>query len=155
MRRYARASPLAALLALAASCARSTTSEQPALLVPAPGPLGAEAAAARASVAAFLALEARGDPRADTLVEPDADFIMTGILVTTRPRLAGLTGPGEVTLETATTNVAGAVAWIVAAYRFEGRTPELATRARGTFVLEKQRAGWRIRHVHTSMVEGW
>lgn len=155
MRPSARASALAALLTVAGACARSATSDQAALVVPAQGPLGAEAAAARASVASFLALEARGDPRADTLLAPEADFIMTGILVSTRPRLAGLTGSGNATIETATTSVAGAVAWVVAAYRFEGRTPALAARARGTFVLEKQRAGWRIRHVHTSMVEGW
>jgi hypothetical protein len=163
MRRSARASGLAVVLTLAGACARGATSGQPPLLAPAPaplpapapGPLGAEAAAARASAAAVLALEARGDPRADTLLDREADFIMTGILVTTRPRLAGLTGSGDATLETATTSVAGAIAWVVAGYRFEGRTPELAARARGTFVLERQRAGWRIRHVHSSMVEGW
>jgi hypothetical protein len=46
------------------------------------------------------------------------------------------------------------VAWLVVIYQFTkpGEQPE---RARGTFLLEKRTAGWRIRHVHTSWVERW
>lgn len=146
---------LALLLCTAAGCARNAPA--PAL----PGPdapsasLELDANAARATVNAFLALEARGNAAADTLLVPGADFIMTGVKVTTRPRLAGLNGPGETLVEESSTGSAGAFAWVVVSYRFSGRTPDLAERARATFVLEKQRAGWRIRHVHSSMVERW
>ena len=106
-------------------------------------------------VNAFLSLEARGNTAADTLLAPGADFIMTGVKVTTRPRLAGLNGPGETAVEESSAGIAGAFAWVVVGYRFSGRTGELNERGRATFVLEKQRAGWRIRHVHSSMVERW
>ncbi len=75
--------------------------------------------------------------------------------MTTKPRLAGLNGPGQAVVEEASTGLAGNFAWLVVAYRFTGRTPDLAERARATFILEKQRAGWKIRHVHSSMVARW
>ena len=128
---------------------------------PAPGPSPAAAAAPtdatgeiRAVVALFLGLEARGSAAADTLLD-GADFVMTGVKVTTRPRLAGLNGPGDAVIEEASAGLTGSFAWIAVGYRFSGRTPDLAERARATFILEKQRAGWRIRHVHSSMVSRW
>ena len=120
-----------------------------------PANLDVSAAEARATANAFLTLEARGNTAADTLLMPGADFIMTGIKVTTRPRLAGLNGPGEASVEESSTGFAGSFAWVVMAYRFTGRSEGLNERARATFVLEKQRAGWKIRHVHSSMVERW
>jgi len=115
----------------------------------------ADATAAMAVVTSFLAAEAQNAAGADTLLGENADFILTGVRVTTRPRLAGLNGPGAATIEESSTGLAGAFAWVVVSYRFEARTPDLNERARATFVLEKQRAGWRIRHVHSSMVERW
>ncbi len=117
--------------------------------------LSATADAARAVVAAFVAAEARRDGSADTLLAQDADFIMGGILVTSRPRLAALAGPGGAQLEETRVGVSGALAYVVAVYRFDSPTPSLSDRARGTFILEKHTAGWRIRHVHTSMVNRW
>ena len=152
MRRWPRASAPLALL-LAASCAhgapRIATIQGPA------ASLEVDAAAARAAVNAFLSLEARLAPAADTLLAVGADFIMTGIRVMARPRLAGFNGPGDVFVEEASAGVSGEFAWVEVSYRFAGRTPDLAERARATIVLEKQRAGWRIRHVHSSMVERW
>ncbi len=116
---------------------------------------GADAARAHDVAVAFLEAEAKGDAAADTLLAPGADFIMTGVRVTTRPRMAGLNGPGDAVVEEANLGVAGAFAWVVLGYRFNGRTPQLGERARATVILEKQRAGWRIRHVHSSMVERW
>ena len=142
---------LAALFALACAGRQHDT----------PGPeiqsanLDRDASEARAAVNTFLTLEARGLPAADTLLSLGADFIITGVKVTTRPRLAGLNGPGETAVEEAATGLSGSFAWVVVGYRFEGRSPALNERARATFVLEKQRAGWRIRHVHSSMVERW
>jgi hypothetical protein len=152
MRRWARARQLAVLL-LAAACARRAPG-----IATIPGPatnLEADLAAARATVNAFLAQEARQSPAADTLVAGGADFIMTGIRVTARPRLAGFNGAGEVFVEEASAAVSGEFAWVELSYRFAGRTTDLAERARATIILEKQRAGWRIRHVHSSMVERW
>jgi hypothetical protein len=106
-------------------------------------------------VALFVAYEALGSAAADTLLAPGADFVLTGMRVTTKPRLAGLNGPGRAEVEEASMGLAGSFAWVVALYRFSGRTPELGERARATFILEKQRAGWRIRHVHSSMVVRW
>ena len=153
MRRWARAS---ALILTLTACGRGTASRG---LDPAPvtatATLGAEAAAARDAVTAFITAEAGGERGADTLLAAEADFIMTGIAVTQRPRLAGLNGPGQAVVEAATTRVGGALAWVTVVYRFESPIPDLNERGRGTFVLERQRAGWRIRHVHTSMVERW
>lgn len=144
------------LLVLASACATppagDTIPQLPA--VAGTGPLGSEAAAIRDVVTAFMTAEAGGEP-ADSLLAPGADFLMTGITVTRAPRLAGLNGTGTATIEAAGTYVAGALAYVVVAYRFDASVPELDERARGTFVLEKQRAGWRIRHVHTSMVGRW
>ena len=119
------------------------------------GQLDADAGRAHDVAIAFLEAEARGDAAADTLLAPGADFIMTGVRVTTRPRLAGLNGPGDAVVEEANLGLAGSFAWVVLGYRFNGRTPQLGERARATVILEKQRAGWRIRHVHSSMVERW
>ena len=117
--------------------------------------LAGSADAARAVVAAFVAAEARGDGSADTLLAQDADFIMGGIVVKSRPRLAAMAGAGDAQLEEARVGTAGAFAYVVAVYRFDSPTPALDDRARGTFILEKRPAGWRIRHVHSSMVARW
>lgn len=154
MRHWRRAS--AVLLPLALAACTTTRTQQVAAIEAAPSsPAGADADAARAAAIAFLEAEARGDSAADTLLAPGADFLVTGIRVLGRPRLAGINGPGAAAAEEATVGAAGVLAWVVLAYRVSGRTPALSERARGTFVLEKQRAGWRIRHVHSSMVERW
>ena len=121
---------------------------------PVAGP-ASEAASARSVAQLFLELEARGDTASDTLLAAGADFVMTGVRVMARPRLAGVNGPGQASVEEAGISSSGTLAWVVFAYRIAARTPALSERARGTFVLERQRAGWRIRHVHTSMVERW
>lgn len=123
--------------------------------VPSPPDVAVLAAEARGVVTQFVAAEADGSAAADTLLATGADFLLTGVRVTTRPRLAGLNGPGRAVVEEASMGVAGSHAWAVVAYRFIGRTPDLAERARATFILEKQRAGWKIRHVHSSMVTRW
>ena len=160
MRPCARGS-VAALLAALAACAHQRPADAGRLpsaagALPSPSSdLEVEAAAARNVVATFLAAEAEGAQTGDTLVAAENDFIMQGVRVTTRPRLAGLNGPGTAQIEQASTGASGNVAWVVVSYLFEGRTPDLSERARATFVLEKQRAGWKIRHVHSSMVERW
>lgn len=127
----------------------------PAPLVAAAGPVGQEAAQAHDVVTAFVASEARGDEAADTLLAPGADFVATGIVVTNRPRLAGMPGRGEGAVEEARTELAGSIAWAVVVYRWTGRTPQSTQRGRATFVLERRPAGWRIRHGHSSTVERW
>jgi hypothetical protein len=129
--------------------------EGPPTVTQSPAQIDADVDAARAAVAAFVSAEAQGSRSADTLLVSGADFIMTGVSVRTRPRLAGLNGPGETTIEESECSLAGAFALVVISYRFAGRTNDLDERARATFVLEKGRAGWRIRHVHSSMVERW
>jgi len=152
MRRWARANA-SLLLAAAAACSHRAP---PIATVEGPvASLEADAAAARATVNAFLAQEAHLAATADTLLAAGADFLMTGLRVTARPRVAGFNGPGDVFVEEVSAGVAGEFAWVVMSYRFAGRTPDLAERARATVILEKQRAGWRIRHVHSSMVERW
>lgn len=117
--------------------------------------IDADAAQAHAAAVAFLVEEAQGNAAADTLLAAGADFIMTGVEVSTKPRLAGLNGPGQAAVEEANLGLAGSFAWVVMTYRFTGRVPELSERAHATVILEKQRAGWRIRHVHSSMVGRW
>ena len=161
MPRCASASAALLLLALTASAARAQRRPQPPvregppIVTQSPAEIDADADAARATVAAFVSAEARGSAGADTLLALGADFILTGVKVNARPRLAGLNGPGETTIEESECSLAGAFAWVVISYRFAGRTTDLDERARATFVLEKQRAGWRIRHVHSSIVERW
>jgi len=114
-----------------------------------------EAAAARAVAEAFVTAEARGDEAADTLLAPGADFINSGIAVEARPRLAAFIGRGEATIETIRTEVSGALAWVVAVYRWTGGGGRIVQRGRATLVLERPAAGWRIRHVHSSAVPPW
>jgi hypothetical protein len=115
----------------------------------------AEVAAARSAALTFLLAEARGDPSSDTLLLTGADFIATGISVTSRPRLAGVVGRGTAEVVESRTEVAGLMAWSVLVYRWTGATPPRETRARATFLLERRPAGWRIRHVHSSTIESW
>lgn len=156
------AARLAALL-VAAGCgggAPAPIAVQPAPADSAPplaaGPsLGAAVDAARRVVEAFVAAEAQHDLAADTLLAPEADFIMSGIVITRRPRLAAIVGRGTAVVEEARAGLAGAFAYVVVVYRFDSPSPGLRDRARGTFVLERRPAGWRIRHAHSSMVERW
>jgi hypothetical protein len=161
--RFVRRASYLALLAAACTPVAARAQRRPAqparegppTLTQSPSRIDADADAARAAVAEFVSAEAQGSRSADTLLAPGADFIMTGVAVRTRPRLAGLNGPGGATIEQSECSLAGVFAWVVIAYRFAGRTNDLDERARATFVLEKERAGWRIRHVHSSMVERW
>lgn len=150
MRRWARGSLGA--LALLAACGGARGGGGPTVQTVS---LDADAAAARALVAAFIAAEAALDAGADTMLSSGAEFVASGIAVASRPRLAGMTGPGLALVESGTTQLAGSFAWVVVVYRFESRTSALNDRGRATAVLEKQRAGWRIRHVHSSAVERW
>jgi len=114
-----------------------------------------ETALVRDVATAFLAEEARGDESADTLLAPGADFIMSGIAVTRRPRLAGVLGRGEAAVEDLRTQLAGDFAWIVAVYHWTGNGDDDVERGRATMILERRSAGWRIRHVHSSTVAPW
>ena len=114
-----------------------------------------EAAAARAVAEAFITAEARGDESADTLLAQGADFINSGIAVSARPRLAAVIGRGEASIGSLRTEVAGPLAWIVAVYRWTGLGGQIVGLGRATLVLEREEAGWRIRHVHSSAVPPW
>lgn len=141
------------LLAISPACTRRVAAPpaEPAAV----GNPSVEIAAAREVVSTFIAAEARGDETADTLISAGADFVATGIAITARPRLAAMIGRGEGTIEEARTELGGGFAWVTVVYRWVGRTPESVERARATFVLERRLAGWKIRHVHSSMVERW
>lgn len=140
----------AALLALAACGSR----------VPPPGPLlsstlGADVAAIRAAVAAFVAGEAALEPAADTLLARGADFVTDGVILEHRPRLAGVPGAGTGSVHDLQIQVAGDYAWAVAGYVWVGDDPDGAERGMATFVFQRQGAAWRIRHLHSSHVERW
>lgn len=146
-----RAAAAVAVAALATACASR---------VPPPGPLlpmtlAADVAAVRATVAAFVTAEAGGDERADTLLARGTDFVVDGVALENRPRLAGVPGPGTGTVNDLQIQVAGDWAWAVAGYAWMGDDPEGAERGMATFVLQRQPAGWRIRHVHSSHVARW
>ena len=143
-----------ALVALALlACAR------PASVVVRPqhfaGTVGEVAPAIRAVVTAFVLGEGRGDESVDTLLAPGADFIATGVPVTTRPRLPGMPGPGTGSVTALRTSVAGEYAWVVVSYGWVGGNPSAGERGVATFVLQRLPAGWRIHHVHASHVERW
>jgi hypothetical protein len=148
MRRWRAASGIAAL-ALAACAGRAAPRP------PLPYDPLRETALARDAAAAFIAAEARGDESADTLLASGADFIMSGIPLTRRPRLAAVLGLGQATVEDMRTQLAGDFAWVVAVYRWTGSRGDDAERGRATMILERRSAGWRIRHVHSSTVAPW
>ena len=114
-----------------------------------------EAALARDVATGFIAAESRGDPSADTLLAPDADFIATGIAVTRPPRLAAVLGRGAGAVEDVRLQLAGEFAWVVAVYQWSGPGARDAERGRATMVLERRGGRWRIRHVHSSTVAPW
>jgi ketosteroid isomerase-like protein len=128
--------------------------------VPPPGPLlastiEADVPAIRAAVAAFVVGEAWGDRDVDTLLASGTDFVVDGVVLEHRPRLAGVPGPGTGSVNDLHIQVAGDYAWAVAGYGWVGSDPEGAELGLATFVLQRQSAGWRIRHVHSSHVERW
>src|SRR5512135_1889126 len=99
-----------AVLALAACAGR------PAPRPPLPYDPLREAALVRDVAAGFIAAEARGDESADTLLASGADFIMSGIPVTRRPRLAAVLGRGDAAVEDTRSQLAGDFAWVVVVY---------------------------------------
>jgi hypothetical protein len=146
----------AAITALAAALAAAACTPR----VPPPGPLlastiEADVPAVRAAVAAFVVGEAGGDTDVDTLLASGSDFVVDGVFLEHRPRLAGVPGPGTGSVNDLQIQVAGDYAWAVAGYGWMGSDPEGAERGLATFVLQRQSAGWRIRHVHSSHVERW
>jgi len=152
MRRWRAASGLVAVALAACAPRPPTVAPSP----PSRDPVQ-EADFARDAAVAFVAEEARGDTSADTLLLPGADFINGGIPAARPPRLAAVLGRGEAAVENVRTQVAGAFAWVVAAYTW---TPEAGgdpERGRVTMILERRagRGGWRIRHVHSSSVPPW
>jgi hypothetical protein len=155
MPRWAARSRLAARAGLAAlalaACARPAP-PQPPLLTPT---LGADLPAIRAAVTAFVLGEARGEEAVDTLLAPGADFVATGVVLTNRPRLAGVAAAGTGTVDDLRIQIAGDYAWVVADYGWVGRNPGGAERGIATFILERHPTGWRIHHVHSSHVARW
>jgi len=148
MRRWRAASSLAAV-ALAACAGRAGPG------APLPYDPLRETALVRDAAAGFLAAEARGDAAADTLLAPGADFIMGGIGVTRRPRLAAVLGRGTVAVDDLRTQLAGEFAWVVAVYEWTSQGDDDVERGRATMILERLRGAWRIRHVHSSTVAPW
>ncbi len=114
-----------------------------------------EAASVRAVATAFILEEARGDTAADTLLDAGAGLIANGAEVTSRPRLAGVAAQGRGIVDALNTQLASDVAWVVALYRWVGPDGSDERRARATLILERHPAGWRIRHVHSSVAAPW
>lgn len=141
------------LLAVLAPAACAGRAPRPVPTLPAS--VGDDVPAIRAVVTAFLVGEARLEESVDTLLAPGADFIVTGVSVAERPRLAGVSGPGVGTVRELRIELAGDQAWAVAGYGWVGRDPSGEERALATIVLQRVPAGWRIRHVHSSHVERW
>jgi len=153
MPRWAARSVAALLAAALAACARQGPVLRGGPLVF--GSPGDDLAALRAVVTAFVVGEARGDEGVDTLLAGGADFVVSGVPISNRPRLAGMPGRGLGAVLEFSGSVAGDAAWAVVAYRWQGEDPAGAELGRATFVLARMPAGWRIHHVHASHVERW
>jgi len=147
-----RAAMAAVVAALATAACASRVPPRGPLLAPT---LGADVATIRAAVAAFVLGEAALEQSVDTLLAREADFVMDGVALERQPRLAGVPGPGTGTVNDLQIQLAGDYAWVVAGYAWVGDDPAGAERGMATFVLQRQGAGWRIRHVHSSHVERW
>ena len=140
---------LAALLA--AACVPRAPAPAPLM----PATVGEDVPAIRAAVTAFVVGEARLDEDVDTLLASGTDFVVDGVALERRPRLAGVPGPGTGSVGDLRFQVAGDYAWAVAGYRWVGENPEGEERGMATFILQRHPAGWKIHHVHSSHVERW
>ena len=133
---------------------------------------------AEAVVRLAIALDATGDPSADTLYTPDAIVIRNARGRLAPPRFAGITstagtgtgtgagagaragagagvGAGRVTITAATANVEGRFAWVLVDYSWLNPTERREEAGRATFICERRGESWKIAHAHSSQPLPW
>ena len=123
---------------------------------------------AEAVVRLAIALDATGDPSADTLYTPDAIVIRNARGRLAAPRFAGITstagtgtgagagvGAGRVTITAATANVEGRFAWVLVDYSWLNPTERREEAGRATFICERRGESWKIAHAHSSQPLPW
>lgn len=102
-----------------------------------------------------IALDARGDPSADSLYAPDAVVVANARVRLAAPRLAGVSAGGLVTVLGATVTLEGRFAWVLMDYRWTNMQQRLAEAGRATFVFERRERGWKVVHLHSSQLLPW
>jgi ketosteroid isomerase-like protein len=121
---------------------------------------------AEAVVRLAIALDATGDPSADTLYTPDAIVIRNARGRLAPPRFAGITSTaatgagagvraGRVTITAATANVEGRFAWVLVDYSWLNPTEHREEAGRATFICERRGESWKIAHAHSSQPLPW
>jgi hypothetical protein len=138
---------------LVSGCVTRTVTPREAIAVTSTSgrPGGAEAVARLA-----IALDATGDPKADTLYAPDATIVENARVRLGAPRFAGITsGAGRVNVTAATENVEGRFAWVLVDYNWSNPAVRRIEAGRATFICERRGESWKIVHVHSSQPLPW
>jgi ketosteroid isomerase-like protein len=154
--------PAVIVMVLTSGCVtRTVKQEQPVEVARTGRPGDAEAV-----VRLAIALDATGDPSADTLYTPDAIVIRNARGRLAPPRFAGITstaatgagagvGAGRVTITAATANVEGRFAWVLVDYSWLNPSEHREEAGRATFICERRGESWKIAHAHSSQPLPW
>jgi ketosteroid isomerase-like protein len=158
-----RARAVVAMVLISGCVTRTVKQEQPVEVAGTGRPGDAEAV-----VRLAIALDATGDPGADTLYTPDAIVIRNARGRLAPPRFAGITstagtgtgagagaGAGRVTITAATANVEGRFAWVLVDYSWLNPTEHREEAGRATFICERRGESWKIAHAHSSQPLPW
>jgi len=122
-------------------------------------PRGTEAAATPDAIETMarlaIGLDAKSDPKGDSLYAPDAVVVANARVRLAAPRLAGVGAGGQVTVLGATVTLEGRFAWVLLDYRWTNVQQRLAEAGRATLVFEQRERGWKIVHLHSSQLLPW
>jgi ketosteroid isomerase-like protein len=102
-----------------------------------------------------LALDAAGDRAADSLYAAEAVVVANARVRLAAPRFAGVGSGGRVTVAAAAVALEGRFAWVLADYRWINSQRNEAEAGRATVVCQQQAQGWKIVHVHSSLLLPW
>ena len=160
-----RPSIIIAAIAVVAGCVTRTVTPREAVAVTGASgrPGGAEAV-----VRLAIALDASGDPKADTLYAPDAVVVANARGRLAAPRFAGISSGGggdggvgvggsggRVTITAASENVEGRFAWVLVDYSWVNAVERRVEPGRATFICERRGENWKIVHAHSSQPLPW
>jgi hypothetical protein len=147
------------MLLLASSCVTRTVTPREAVAV---SSAAGRPGDAEAVVRLAIALDASGDPKADTLYAPDAIIVENARVKLAAPRFAGIasaatggSSAGRVTITAASENIEGRVAWVLVDYNWINPVEHRVEPGRATFICERRGESWKIVHAHSSQPLPW
>ncbi len=103
-------------------------------------------------IAAALDADRRLEP-ADSLWDPEATIVASGVERDAPPRFAGVAPGGEVAITASRLEVRQSVVWVYLDYRWISLQDAVAREGKATLLLTPRpdRTGWRITHAHSSV----